>query len=290
MKDHCRFFSVEQMAHVLKVSKSGYYNFLKRPPSSRSSRQEEVLEKIKDIFKESFETYGSPRVHAELISQGYKISRPCVARLMKTHGIQAKMHKRFKKTTQQSDKPYKKGKDLVERQFSASKPNELWVADISYIPLKNQWCYLAIVLDLFSRQVVGMALHDTMKTDLILEALKAAIQKRKPPKGLIHYSDLGGQYTSHRFYKMAEDHGIILSHGKTGCAYDNAAMESFFHTLKTEWVHFKNYETLEEAKLDIFTYIYTFYNLKRRHSTLNYQNPQQWEKIYQQKNSVLNVQ
>jgi transposase InsO family protein len=286
MKDYNTYFSVDQMARVLGVSRSGYYDFLKRPPSSRSFKNEELLDKIRIISKASHETYGSPRIHAELIEQGYSCSRPTIARLMKAHAIQAKMYKKFKKTTKQSKRPYYRGQDLVQQNFSASIPNTVWVADISQIPIYNKWVYLAVILDLFSRKVVGMALQETMKAELVVEALTAALLLRNPPQGLIHHSDLGGQFTSYILYKKAQEYGINLSHGKTGCSYDNAAMESFFHTLKTELTHFKNYQTLEEAKLDIFAYIYTFYNSKRRHSTLNYQSPNQWELNYQQSQTI----
>ncbi len=286
MRDHRTVFSLDQMAYVLGVSKSGYYDFIKRPIGLRARENEELLKKAKDIFKESSDTYGSPRIHAELIDQGYPCSRPKVARLMKAHAIQAKMYKKFKKTTKQSEKPYHKGQDLIQRDFSAPTPNARWVADITFVSISSKWAYLAVILDLFSRKVVGMALRENMKTDLILEAFTAALIFRKPSAGVIHHSDLGSQYTSKAFYKMAQKYGVQLSHGATGCAYDNAAMESFFHTLKTELVYFKKYQTVEEATLDIFTYIYTFYNSKRRHSTLKYQSPNQYEQNYQQKQII----
>ena len=281
MKIHTHSFSLAQMASILGVSPSGYYDFLKRPPSLRDQNNQELVKKIQSLFKESLETYGSPRIHAELLEVGYSCSRNKVARLMRGQGLQAKMYKKFKKTTKQSQTPYYKGQDLVQRHFYSPQPNKLWVADISYLLVSNRWAYLAIVLDLFSRKVVGMALENHMKSDLVLKALSQALTLRRPPKGLIHHSDLGSQFTSHALYQLAQKHGITLSHGNTGSAYDNAAMESFFHTLKTELTHFKNYQTIEEARLDIFTYIHTFYNSKRRHSTLNYQSPNQWETNYQ---------
>lgn len=274
------------MARALGVSRSGYYDFINRASSKRNLYNKELIHKIKTIFAESNEIYGSPRIHAELAEQRYSCSRPKVARLMQAAGIAAKMYKKFKKTTRQSDKPYHRGEDLIKQRFSAASPNTIWVADISYIPVNNKWAYLAIVLDLFSRRVVGMALEQRMHTALVIQALDSASLQRKPPKGLIHHSDLGSQFTSHEFYKTAKKYGIILSHGKTGCSYDNAAMESFFHTLKTELTHFRKYQSLEEARLDIFNYIYTFYNQKRRHSTLQYQTPNQWERNY---NKVKNV-
>lgn len=282
MRDHRSLFSLEQMARTLGVSRSGYYNFIKRPPSARELENEKLIKKIKAIFEESYETYGSPRIHAELQEEGIFCSRRRVARLMKHHNIQAKMYKKFVKTTKRSKNSSYPTQDLVQQDFSTALPNTVWVADISFLWINTGWAYLAIVLDLFSRKVVGMALKNTMKTSLILEALNQALLLRKPPWGLIHHSDLGGQYTSHELHKIAQKHGIRLSHGKRGSAYDNAAMESFFHTLKTELTHFKNYQSLEEAKMDIFNYIFTFYNNKRRHSTLNYQNPNQYEQHHQQ--------
>jgi transposase InsO family protein len=154
------------------------------------------------------------------------------------------------------------------------------------IAVNNKWVYLAIVLDLFSRRVVGMALEENMQAKLVVKALDSAILQRKPALNLIHHSDLGSQFTSYELYQAARKHGIVLSHGKTGCSYDNAVMESFFHTLKTELVYFKKYQSIEEAKLDIFEYIYTFYNQKRGHSTLQYQTPNQWEINYKKLKNV----
>lgn len=282
MKDRRIFFPLDQMARTLGVSCSGYYDFIKRQPSKRELENGEIVTKIRAIFEASRETYGSPRIHAELFEQGILCSRRRVARLMRNNNIQAKMYKKFVKTTKPSDKPTYPKQDLIQQNFSTAAPNQVWVADVSFIPICQTWAYLAVILDLFSRKIVGMALKDNMKTPLILEALNQALLLRRPSAGLIHHSDLGSQYTSRDLYKAAQNYGIKLSHGKTGCAYDNAAMESFFHTLKTELTHFKNYKTLEEAKADIFECIFTFYNSKRRHSTLNYQNPTQWENNYYQ--------
>jgi transposase InsO family protein len=286
MRDHRTLFPLEQMARTLGISRSGYYNFIKRPPSGRELENEKLTQKIKAIFEASHETYGSPRIHAELLEEGIPCSRRRVARLMRHNNIQAKMYKKFVKTTKRSEKSFYSTQDLVQQDFSTSLPNTVWVADISFVWISNRWAYLAIVLDLFSRKVVGMTLKNTMKTSLILEALNQALLLRRPPEGLIHHSDLGSQYTSHALHKLAEKHGIRLSHGKTGSAYDNAVMESFFHTLKTELTYFKNYQSLEEAKMDIFNYIFTFYNNKRRHSTLNYQTPNQYEHHHQQRKFI----
>lgn len=285
MKSHQGIFCVEQMAKVLGVSRSGYYDFLKRPQSKRTQENEKLTYHIHRVFKESQETYGSPRIRAELASEGLSVSRQRVARLMRKEGLKAKMYQKFVTTTNRSKTAQESPKDLLERQFKITSPNRVWVADITYIKVAQKWTYLAVVLDLFSRKIVGMALEQSLKTDLILKALQAALVHRKPPKGLIHHSDLGSQYTSGDMKKIARNHGIKLSYGNS--AYDNAVMESFFHTLKTEQVYFQKYTALEEARLDIFTYIFTFYNSKRRHSTLNYQSPDTVEKNY--KNSNQNI-
>ncbi len=289
MKHYHTLFSLDKMAQVLGVSRSGYYDFIKRGFSKRDLENKAIVKRIRSIFEESRQTYGSPRIHAELCAQGNPCSRVKVARLMKKNDIQAKMYRKFVKTTKRSEYISRPTQDLVQQNFYSPLPNRIWVADITFISINKTWVYLAVILDLFSRKVVGMALHDHMRSSLILAALNQALLLRKPPSGLIHHSDLGGQYVSHDLYEMAQAHGIKLSHGKTGCAYDNAAMESFFHTLKTEHVYFKNYKTLEEAKTDIFDYIFTFYNSKRRHSTLNYQSPNQWEHNYY-KNKLIQVQ
>ena len=202
------------MASVLGVGLSGYYRFLEKPESARTLENKRLLCHIRTIYKESDSTYGSPRIHAALLAKGESCSRKRVARLMKHPNIQAKMYKKCKKTTNQSDKPYYRGEDLVKQHFYAQKPNRLWVSDISYIKVKGGFAYLSVILDLFSRKVVGMALRDNMKTDLIIEALNQALLQRKPPSGLIHHSDLGSQYTSRDFYNKAKKHKIQLSYGK----------------------------------------------------------------------------
>lgn len=282
MKQHQGIFCVDQMAKVLGVSPSGYYDYLRRKPSRQALETAHLVEHIRSIYEKSDQTYGSPRIHAELLDQGVECSRPRVARLMKTHSIQAKMYKKFVKTTHRSIAVAPP--DLVKQQFQVNQPNSLWVADITYIRVRQHWVYLAVVLDVYARKIVGMALENHMKSDLILAALKQALMNRKPPQGLIHHSDLGSQYTCHDLQKLAKLHNIKLSYAKS--AYDNAVMESFFHTLKTELVYFKNYQTLQEAKLDIFKYIFSFYNSKRRHSTLNYQSPNRVEKQFKQQNLV----
>lgn len=285
MKSLRQEFSVKEMARTLGVSCSGYYCFLSRLPSHRSVNNERILTKIRQIHNSSRQTYGSPRITAELKDQGESCSRPRVARLMRIHNIKSKMYKKFVKTTKRSQ-TNKVSRDLVQQNFMVSKPNTVWVTDITFIWAGGRWVYLAIVLDLFARKVVGMALENHMRVGLVLDALSQAMTMRRPDPGIIYHADQGSQFTSQELYKYATQNGIVLSHGLTGCAYDNAVMESFFHTLKTEHVYFENYQTLAQAKADIFSYIFAFYNTKRRHSTLNYKTPAQTEMSFYANNSI----
>lgn len=291
MKRHQQEFPVERMAKVMGVSRSGYYRFLKETPSLRDQSNELLVEKIRLIHQDSFETYGSPRIHAELKANGETCSRKRVARLMKKNDIAAKMSRRFKKTTQQSEKPYFVADDLLQQDFKAHSPNEAWVSDISYIPTQEGWAYCAMILDLFSRKIIGLAIEARMTADLVLKTLKQALTHRSPPAGVVHHSDRGSQYTCHALKLLADQYGIQLSMAKVANAYDNAVAESFFHTLKTELVYFQTYKNLEEAKMNIFHYVYGFYNQRRRHSTLGYLSPVQFENKFlgEKKISLLSV-
>lgn len=277
MKMYSHEFPIERMAKVLGVSRSGYYRFLKAELSLRSQEEERLFEKIRRIHQESFETYGSPRIHAELKAMGETCSRKRVARIMKKHGIKAKMFRRFKKTTQQSEKPSFVAPDLIEQDFKAHSPNEAWVSDISYVMTQEGWVYCAMILDLFSRRIVGLSIEARMTAELVLAALRQALTHRSPPAGVVHHSDRGSQYTSRALKLLADLYGVQLSMGKVANAYDNAVAESFFHTLKTELIYFETYKNLEEAKMNIFHYVYGFYNQRRRHSTLGYLSPVQFE-------------
>jgi transposase InsO family protein len=276
MEKHKEEFSVERMSNVFNVSRSGYYKFLKREPSSREKENERLLEKIKVIHKNSRQTYGSPRVHAELGAQGEKHSRRRVARLMKKAGIEAKMKRRFKVTTKANPKA-KAAPNLLQQDFTASAPNQRWVADFTYVATWEGWLYVAVILDLFSRKVVGLAMSERMTADLVLSALQQAVLHRSPGTGLVHHSDRGCQYTSCAFQTLLDLYGMIASMSGTGNCFDNATAESFFHTLKTEHVYFERYATREEAKQSIFEYIEVFYNRKRRHSTIGYSSPVDFE-------------
>ncbi len=285
MRQHAKQWTIKEMAILLAVSRSGYYQYCKGLSSPRQLESQVLLDKIKQIYKASRETYGSPRIHAELVAQGYSCSRPRVARLMKQAGIAAKMQRLFKCTTRVNAKrPV--ADNLLQQNFSANAPNQKWVADISYCATLEGWLYIAVVLDLYSRQVVGLAMSDSLHTTLVMQALRQTLTRRQPATGLTHHSDRGCQYTSHAFQALLDQQGIECSMSSTGHCFDNTAMESFFHTLKTEQVYFNNYLTREEAKADIFEYVEVFYNQQRRHSTIDYFTPAEYEKRYYQQQGV----
>lgn len=270
---------------MFNVSRSGYYKFAYAEPADRVKEDKRLSEKIKVIHKESRETYGSPRIHAELHALGETCSRKRVARLMKESGIAAKMKKRFKVTTKANPKA-KVAPNLLEQDFTADAPNQRWAADFTYVATQEGWLYVAVILDLFSRKVVGLAMHERMTADLVLKALEQAVLHRAPQSGLIHHSDRGSQYTSQDFQALLTLYGMIASMSGTGNCFDNAMAESFFHTLKTEHVYFDHYETREQAKQSIFEYIEVFYNRKRRHSTLGYLSPEVFEQRWYQKQNL----
>lgn len=261
---------------MLNVSRNGYYKFLSSFPSKREEENNLLLVKIKRVHAKSRETYGSPRIHAALQLEGESCSRKRVARLMKKAGIQAKMKKRFKVTTKVNPKA-QAAPNVLNRDFTAMRPNERWVADITYIATAEGWLYVAAVLDLYSRRIVGLSMNERITTSLVVAALEQALTHRRPQPGLMHHSDKGCQYTSHEFQQLLKAKQITVSMSGTGNCYDNAAMESFFHTLKTEHVYFEHYQTREQAKQSIFEYIEIFYNRQRLHSTLGYLTPNEFE-------------
>lgn len=287
MKNHANQFSIEKMSQIFNVSRSGYYQFINTEQSARNKDNNRLLALIKMIDRSNRGTYGSPRIHAELHYQGETCSRKRVARLMKKAGIQAKMKRRFKKTTRANPKA-EVAPNLLKQDFSATAPNQRWVADFTYVATGEGWLYVAIVLDLFSRKIVGLSMEERMTADLVIKALEQAILHRSPKAGLIHHSDKGSQYTSQDFQALLTLYGVIASMSGTGNCFDNATAESYFHTLKTEHVYFEYYETREQAKTSIFEYTWIFYNKKRRHSYLNYLSPDRFEQQwYQQQNFQL---
>ena len=282
MKAHSKKFPIEKMAALLEVSRCGYYEFLGRKCRKRALEDKTLSEAIKEIHKKSRGTYGSPRIHAELKKQGFTSSRRRVANLMRRENIQAKMRRKWKTTTQQSKKVVELAPNHLDQQFKVEEPNKVWVSDITYVWTAEGWLYVAIVLDLFSRKVVGLSMGRTLKTKLVTKALKQALYRRAiMDGGLMHHSDRGSQYTSKEFRELTFNHGVKLSMSDRGHCYDNAVAESFFHTLKTEEVHLKQYRTREEAKQAIFEYVEVFYNRQRLHSTLGYKSPKEFEEIWE---------
>jgi putative transposase len=283
IKNHEAKFSVERMSKMLNISRSGYYRHIDAKPAARRVENSRLVNKIRRAHLESRQTYGSPRIHAELKAQGEICSRKRIARLMRREGIIAKMKKRFKLTTKINSLA-KAAPNLLQQNFKALAPNERWVADITYVRTLEGWLYVATILDLFSRRVVGLSMHKRMTADLVITALTQAFLHRKPQVGLVHHTDKGSQYTSSDFQRLLAMYGMLASMSGVGNCFDNATAESFFHTLKTEHIYFEQYETREQAKQSIFEYIEVFYNRKRRHSTLGYLSPVEFEDRWHKKN------
>lgn len=270
-------FPVKKMCHVLRVSRSGFYAWHTRGKSKRQMENEVLTEKIERIFKKSRELYGSPRVHAELKAQGHSCGINRVARLMQGKFI-AKTVKMFRTTTD-SDHDYQPAPDLLNQNFVAPAPDAIWTSDISYIRTLEGWLYLAIVLDVYSRKVVGWSMSERLTKDLVLNAVSNAITRRNIDGEIIFHSDQGVQYACDVFRNFLKRNNMTQSMSRKGICYDNAITESFFHTLKTEHVYFCHYRTREEAKRSMFDYIEVFYNRERRHSSINYMSPDQFEKM-----------
>jgi putative transposase len=268
--------SVRTMCRVLQVSSSGYYAWRERSPSKRAIDNAVLSERIRAVHAASDATYGMPRVRAELIDQGLKISRQRVARLMRCAGIHGVSRRRGFVVTTQRDERARPAPDLVKREFKAEAANQLWVADMTYVPTWAGFIYLAVVLDVWSRRIVGWAIGEQMTAELVLAALNMALQQRKP-KGVIHHSDQGSQYTSIAFGQRCEKMGVRPSMGTVGDAYDNAMAESFFATLECELIDRRSWPTKTDARMALFTYIEGWYNPRRRHSALGQMSPANFE-------------
>ena len=276
ISEHRETFRVGLMCDVLKVSRPGFYAWLKRPESRRSRENRTLEDKIRVIHKDHKGIYGSPRIHAELKDQGVKCSKNRVARIMREAGIRSRIKRKFRVTTH-SRHSFPVAPNLLNQNFEVNESNEVWVADITYIHTREGWLYLAVVMDLFSRRIIGWSMNCHLSRRLTLDALEMAISNRSDIKGAIHHSDRGSQYASTDYRKVLKEHDIICSMSRKGNCYDNAVMESFFHSLKVEWVHRHRYLTRQQAEDSIFYYIEIFYNRKRRHSFLNHMNPHQYE-------------
>jgi transposase InsO family protein len=276
MDQHRSSHGVQKMCRVLGVSRSGYYGWKRQPQSKRHKENEKILKEIRESYKNSRRAYGSPRITKDLKTAGTKCSENRVARLMKINGIVGKAKKKFKATTN-SGHNLPVAENLLNQKFTTEKPNTVWVSDITYIPTLEGWLYLVVILDLFSRQVVGWAMSDRLTSGFVVKALYQAIGRRNPNTGCIFHSDRGVQYASTDFRAVLKAFGFIQSMSRKGNCYDNAVSESFFHTLKTEHVYDYRYETRAEARQSIFDYIEMFYNRQRRHSALGYRSPVSFE-------------
>lgn len=272
-------FPVRAMCRTLGVSASGFYAWRGRPPSVRSIANAVMTERIRQIHQDSYQSYGMPRVRAELLEQGVCISRQRVARLMRDASIRGISKRRGYTVTTRRDRRQAAAKDLVKRHFHASRPNQLWVADMTYLPTWAGFLYLAVVIDVWSRRVVGWAMGEHMTTDLVLLALNMALEQRRPD-GVIHHSDQGSQYTSLAFGERCGQMKVRLSMGTVGDAYDNAMAESFFASLEGELLERNSFRSKAEARMAVFSWIEGWYNPRRRHSGLGYVSPMNFERIY----------
>ena len=269
---------VSVQCRVLEVSTSGYYEWLRKPHTERDERDIAHMAVIRCIFDDYYGIYGSPRIGAEMRDRGYEITNKQVARLMKDMGLKAIQEKRFKPPqTTDSTHGLPVAKNLLNQDFYAERANQKWVGDITYIATNEGWLYLATVIDLYSRKVVGWAFSDSLATPLVSSALSMAVRERRPQGPLIFHSDQGCQYASHEFCDLLKVHGIQQSMSRKGCCYDNAVAESFFHSLKVEWISGHRYASRRQAQSSVFTFIQGFYNRMRRHSTLGYLSPIEFE-------------
>jgi putative transposase len=270
-------YDVTVCCQVLEVSRSGYYAWLVRPASDAAQRREELSAKIQQVHEENRCVYGSPRVYHALVAQGEEVCENTVAKLMNQRQIRAKTKKKFVPRTTNSAHDQPLAKNLLNRVFAAASPNSKWAVDITYIPTDEGWLYLAGVMDLCSRKIIGWSMKEHMETNLVSEAMTMALVRRRPGSGLLHHSDRGVQYASEAYRHLLEMHGITASMSGKGDCWDNACFESFWGTLKTELVNHQQYATRDAARQSIFEYIEVFYNRKRLHSSLGYQSPEAFE-------------
>ena len=277
IEGHRQQWPTRLMCQVLDVSTGGYYQWRSRPPSARQERGKALVAEIKVIHQEVKARYGSPRIHAELVARGHSCCVNTVARLMRQLGVAAKTKRKFRCTTD-SNHPLAVAPNLLARQFAAPAPDTAWVTDITYLWTEEGWLYLAVILDLFSRAVVGWALSARITRDLPLQALTMALGRRHPPQGLLHHSDRGSQYASADYRRALQGHGIVCSMSRRGNCWDNAVAESFFATVKVELAHEAHWATRRQARSEVFEYIEQFYNGQRRHSALGYLSPLTFER------------
>ena len=275
IEDQRDVWPVRVMCDALSVSPSGYYAWRSRPESARKIANRELLGDIRRVHAHHRGRYGAPRIHAELRAEGQTVSRKRVERVMRRHGIRAQAPRRYRVCTTDSKHSLPIAANLLDRNFVAEKPDQVWLADITYIPTGEGWLYLAVILDLFTRKVVGWAMREHMRAELTMAALTMAIQRRRPGPGLIHHSDRGSQYAAGDYRKILQAAAITQSMSRKANCWDNAPMESFFGTLKTELVHQCEYPDRDAARRDLFAYIEGYYNRRRIHSAIGYITPEQ---------------
>jgi transposase InsO family protein len=282
VEQHKQEFPVVVMCQVLEVSESGFYAWRKRPTCQRRREDAQLTSHIRQVFENHQERYGSPRIQVELRDQGRSLSRKRVARLMREAGLCAR-GKRRRMITTRREASHPVAPNILERDFTATEPNSKWVTDITYIPTTQGWLYLAVILDLYSRAVVGWSMSSNCDEALAENALNMAVARRHPKAGLLHHSDRGCQYTSTAYRKRLEQAAMIVSMSRKGNCWDNAVMESFFGSLKEECVGSTIYSSHEQARLSLFEYLEAYYNRQRRHSTLGYISPLAYEQIGEQR-------
>lgn len=270
-------WSAKWMCAALGVSRGGFYEWLKRPRSARARANEKLLSHIRTSFEQSRRTYGSPRVWRDLHDWGYRVSVHRVARLMQLAGLRGRNRRRRLPRDLGERIEAAIAPNVLDRQFEAPQPNTRWVADFTYVPTAEGWLYVAVVLDLYSRRVVGWSMSCSMETQFVIDALLMAIWRRGSPRQFLHHSDQGSQYTSEEFQRLLTEHGVTCSMSRRGDCWDNSAMEAFFSTLKVECIYRRRYRSRDEARADVFDYIERFYNPVRRHSTIGGVSPMQFE-------------
>ena len=282
---HRARYPVPAMCELLEVSCSGYHAWRGRGPSPREQENNRLLMQIRAIHSASHGSYGSPRVHEELRDQGKVVSLNRVRRLMKKNGIAARHKRKFRATTD-SRHNLPVAPNLLGQEFVTERPDQVWLADVTYLWTDEGWLYLACVLDLYSRQVVGWAMSEHNDRQLVIAALGMAYFQRRPARGLVHHSDRGSVYCSHDYQKLLKQYGMVCSMSRKANCYDNAPMESWFKSLKVEWGHLRRFATRAQARSDAFSYIETFYNPRRRHSSLGYVSPREFERRFAAKEAA----
>ncbi len=277
IQDHSQQWPIRLMCRTLEVSTGGYYEWRHRPASPTQERRDALVAEIKTIHHDVKARYGSPRIHAELVARGRPCSLHTVAKLMSRAGVAAKTKRKFRCTTD-SNHELPVAENIVDRQFEPPAPNQTWTADITYIPTREGWLYLAVVEDLHSRQIVGWSMSERIDSRLVVDALAMAVARRLPGEDLVSHSDRGSQYASEHYRRLLSGHGITCSMSRRANCWDNAPMESFFASLKKELVHDEDYQTRAETRASLFEYIEVFYNRIRRHSSLGYRSPVEFER------------